>query len=199
VTNGRSAVFLDRDGTINEEVSFLRSLKDLKLIAGAASAVRLLNDQGLPICIISNQSGVARGFLTEEELVPIHQKLESELGRSGAWVDRIYYCPHHPTEGKPPYDVVCECRKPATGMLERGAQELGIDLSCSFVVGDRIVDIQAGKAVGATTILVQTGYGERAKEECLAENLSPDLIAPSIVQAVEFILEKVKSDNEPLG
>lgn len=134
---------------------------------------------------------MARGFLTEEDLVPVHAKLRQELDRSGAHLDRIYYCPHHPTEGKPPYNVACSCRKPATGMLERGIGELGIDPRRSFVVGDRIVDIQAGQALGATTILVLTGYGRTTLEECRARNVIPDLTVPSLVEAVEQIAGKL--------
>lgn len=195
MTGRRIAAFLDRDGTVNEEVEFLRKPEQLRLIEGAGSALRALNEHGIFTCIISNQSGVARGFLTEGDLIPIHAKLEKELGRAHAKVDRIYYCPHHPTEGKPPYNIICECRKPATGMLVRGAQELRIDLDQSFVVGDRIVDVQAGKAVGATTILVLTGYGTTSVDECRRENVQPDLVVPSIVDAVEFILQKANSEN----
>ncbi len=181
------AVFLDRDGTINEEVEFLRTPDQLRLIPGAGAAIRTLNERGIPVCVISNQSGVARGFLTESDLVPIHARLERELSKDSARLDRIYYCPHHPTEGRPPYDVACPCRKPATGMLEQGARELDIDLTRSFVVGDRIVDVQAGKAVGATTILVMTGYGQNALEECRRDSVVPECVAPSIGEAIQFI------------
>ena len=136
----------------------------------------------------SNQSGVARGFLTEDDLVPIHAKLRYELARGCGQLDRIYYCPHHPTEGKAPYNVVCECRKPKTGMLQRGVDELGIDLKNSFVVGDSLVDMQAANAVGATAVLVQTGYGAIAREHCTLNGVHVDYLAPSIVEAVDFIL-----------
>jgi D-glycero-D-manno-heptose 1,7-bisphosphate phosphatase len=195
LTTDRIAAFLDRDGTINEEVDFLRTPDQLRLIPGAAAAIRALNDRGIFTCVISNQSGVARGFLNEDDLVPIHSRLEQELERDHARLDRIYYCPHHPTEGRPPYNVTCECRKPGTGMLQRGARELGIHLGGSFVVGDRIVDIQAGRAVGATTVLVLTGYGTTALEECRREGVVPHLTAPSIVEAVEFILSTIEGDH----
>ncbi len=195
---GRPAVFLDRDGTLNEEVEFLRTPGELVLIPGAAAAVRALNDLGIATCVISNQSGVARGFLSEADLVPIHNELQRRLGLEGARLDRIYYCPHHPEAGLPPYNIVCDCRKPATGMLTRGERELGLDLSRSFVVGDRLVDIRAGKAVGAGTVLVLTGYGKTAVEECERENVHPDHIAPSLPGAVDFIihtLEGVQTKN----
>ena len=195
MNGGRIAVFLDRDGTLNEEVDFLRTPDELRLIPGAAAAIRTLNDRGIITCIISNQSGIARGFLSEEDLVPIHERMEEELFREGATIDRIYYCPHHPTEGKQPYNIVCECRKPNPGMLMQGEQDFGIDLSRSFVVGDRIADVLAGKAVGASTILVLTGYGKNSLAECERESIKPDHVAESIKEAVEFIMQSLKGEN----
>lgn len=188
MTHGAAGVFLDRDGTVNEEVDFLTDPDQLRLIPGAGAAIRSLNRRNLPVCIISNQSGVARGFLSEEDLGPIHARLREALAADGAAVDRIYYCPHHPTEGIAPYRTACECRKPGTGMLLQGARELGLDTRRSFVVGDRIVDVQAGKAVGARTVLVLTGYGARSVEECRAAGVQPDHVAPSLSGAVDFIL-----------
>ncbi len=193
---GRIAAFLDRDGTVNEEVEWLCLPEQLRLIPGAGAAIRSLNDHGILTCIISNQAAIARGFLREEDLPSIHTKLHQELLSAGAKIDRIYYCPHHPTEGKPPYDIVCECRKPATGMLRAAEVELGIDLERSFVVGDRIVDIQAGKAVGATTVLVLTGYGSTSLARCVAADVQPDFTAPSIVEAVEFILQRIHGAHD---
>lgn len=194
MSGGRSAVFLDRDGTINEEVEFIRTPDQLTLIPGASNAIRRLNEAGLPVCVISNQSGIARGFLTEEDLVEVHARLRDELAAGGAFVDRLYYCPHHPTAGRPPYDTRCDCRKPAPGMLRQGERELGIDLSASFVVGDRIVDIGAGKAVGATTILVLTGYGAGTLEECRRDGVAPDHIAASLTEAVDHILASLQTN-----
>lgn len=186
----RAAVFLDRDGTINEEKNFISTPEELSLIPGAAAAIRRLNDTGTAACVISNQSGIARGFLTEADLVLIHEALADQLQRSGgAHLDRIYYCPHHPTAGIAPYNISCGCRKPGTAMLEQGARELGIDLSRSFVVGDRIVDVQAGHAVGATAILVLTGYGTTSVEECREQGVTPDATVPSLAEAVEFIMQ----------
>jgi D-glycero-D-manno-heptose 1,7-bisphosphate phosphatase len=191
----RIAAFLDRDGTLNEEVNFVRSPEELEMLPGAADAVRALNDHGIIVCIISNQSGVARGFFTEEDLAPIHAKLERELDRSGARINHIYYCPHHPTEGKPPYNVVCSCRKPGTGMLRQAAEEFDLDLRRSFVVGDRIVDIQAGRAAGATTILVLTGYGPHALQECRTQGIIPDFIAEDITEATRIIMQKTNGET----
>ena len=185
-------VFLDRDGTLNEEVEFLANPADVKLIPGAGAAVRTLNRHGLVTCVISNQSGIARGFLTEEDLVPIHARLVAELQRDGALLDRIYYCPHHPTEGKEPYVQACSCRKPEPGMLRLGEREFGLDLGKSFVVGDRMVDIKAGRAVGAATVLVLTGYGREAAEESRTMNITPAFVAATIVEAVDYITEQLK-------
>jgi D-glycero-D-manno-heptose 1,7-bisphosphate phosphatase len=192
---GRRAVFLDRDGTINEEVDFLCTPDELRLIAGAARAVRKLNDAGLLTCVISNQSGVARGKLTEEALVPIHARLRAELARSGATLDSIAYCPHHPTEGNAPYKRDCECRKPKPGMLLNAAREFGIDLQRSFLIGDSVVDMQAGNAVGATTILVQTGYGPKSLATCREQNIPVAFVADSIVEGVDRILDLLKGEK----
>lgn len=167
------------------------------MIDGAAAAVRRLNDLGVVTCVISNQSGVARGFMTEEDLVPIHAKLELELDRGGARVDAIYYCPHHPTAGIPLYKIECECRKPKPGMLLRGAREFGIDLKKSFVVGDSLVDMQAGTSVGAATVLVLTGYGKSALESCRQLNIKIDNVAETISEAVDFIALRLKGEMEP--
>lgn len=187
---GRRAVFLDRDGTLNVEVDFLRRPEELVLIAGAGEAVHKLNERGLITCVISNQSGVARGHLNEADLACVHAKLRDELSRSESSLDAIYYCPHHPSEGIPPYDVSCECRKPKPGMLLRGAREFNLDLQRCFVVGDSTVDMQAGNAVGATTILVQTGYGKKALTACREKNIPISFVAESIVEAVDFIWEQ---------
>ena len=188
----RVAVFLDRDGTINEELNFIRRPDEVVLIPGAAEAIRTLNQRGFVTCVISNQSGVARGFLTENDLVPIHARLEEELGRLGAHVDRIAYCPHHPTEGVPPYNIACRCRKPATGMLDDAARELDLDLARSFVVGDRLTDIEAGKNAGSTSVLVLTGYGRQALADLENNGASqPDCIAEDLAAAVEYILQLI--------
>jgi len=192
MTTGRPAVFFDRDGTLNEEVDFLTEAGQLRLIAGAGSAVRAVNESGIPACVISNQSGIARGLFSEDDLVPIHEAFRRQLGALGARIDRIYYCPHHPTQGIGPYRVECECRKPRPGMLHRAAQDLGLDLSRSYVIGDRIVDVQAAKNVGARGILVLTGYGMTSVEECRAQGVVPDCIAPSVREAVEFVLKDYK-------
>jgi D-glycero-D-manno-heptose 1,7-bisphosphate phosphatase len=188
-------VFLDRDGTIVEEVEFLRTPDELRLIPGAALAVRSLNALGILTCVISNQAGVARGFLEERDLARIHTRLEDELRKDGARVDRIYYCPHHPIEGRAPYVVDCECRKPKPGMLKQAARDFGVALDRSFVVGDRVTDVLAGKAVGATTALVLTGYGRTTVEECRRDGITPDFVSDSIVGAVQWITYRISEER----
>jgi len=196
VTRARVGVFLDRDGTLNEESNYVRTPDELHVIEGAGAALARLNNRGLITCVISNQSGVARGFLTEEGLTPIHIKLEQELARGGGKIDRIYYCPHHPTDGLPPYNVPCDCRKPKIGMLERAVAEVGVDLSQSFLVGDSVVDMQAGNAANAKTILVLTGYGASAREHCTSNGIHIDHIAPTVVEAVDFILNNLDEEEK---
>lgn len=191
---GRIGVFVDRDGTLIEERDFLRLPEGLRLIDGAAQSIRKLNQRGLVTCVISNQSGVARGLLSEGDLQSIHRRLTEELAREGAAVDRIYYCPHHPGGSVEPYVTDCECRKPKPGMMRKAERELSIDLSRSYVVGDKLVDIQAGRAVAATTILVLTGYGESSLEMSKKENVPADFVAPSIGEAVEFIIRDIDED-----
>jgi len=188
VTPRRPAVFLDRDGTINEEVDFVRTPDQLVLIPGAGRAIRLLNRAGLVTCVISNQSGVGRGLYTEHDLGLIHARLAEDLKKEEAVLDRIYYCPHHPTEGIPPYNIACACRKPSPGMLRAAERELHLDLQRSTVVGDRSVDVLAGRAVGARTVLVLTGYGQQAEKDCAALGVRPDHTVASIVEAVDIIL-----------
>lgn len=187
-------MFFDRDGTLIEDVGYLRTAAGLRMIDGAPEAVRRLNSRGFLTFIISNQSGVARGFFTEEDLAPIHARLEAELGTAGAHLDRIYYCPHHPTRGTPPYNVECTCRKPRTGMLDRAVEEFGVDLSRSFVVGDKFADVKAGQNAGARTVLVLTGYGPSAVQECRDAGITPDAVRPSIAEAVTFIMEQTEGD-----
>lgn len=159
-------LFFDRDGTLNSELDFLSRPEELQLIPNAARAIREANGFGVRVFIITNQSGIARGLFTETDLVAIHKRLITMLAREGARVDAIYYCPHHPEYGQTPYKKACNCRKPKPGMLKQAAKEFGIKLSQSFVIGDRCIDMQAGKAAGCKTALVLTGYGAVERGEC---------------------------------
>jgi D,D-heptose 1,7-bisphosphate phosphatase len=188
-----TAVFLDRDGTINEEVGYLDSLDKFKVIPSAYEAIRLINESGMKVVVISNQAGVARGFFTEDFVKITHEHLETALRKKGAYIDNFYYCPHHPTEGIKPYRKDCNCRKPASGMLLRAAQDLNIDLTRSYLVGDRFNDMEAGKKIGVRGVLVKTGFGQGllqddGPDEATAEN-KPDFIAEDILEAVRWILK----------
>jgi len=185
----RPAVFLDRDGTIVREVEYMRSLKQLRLLPRAAQAIRRLNEAGLAVVALTNQSGIARGLLSEEDLGRIHAELRRRLARSGARLDAIYYCPHHPDGVRAAYRRRCRCRKPAPGMLRRAAKELGIDLGKSFAVGDSERDLEAGRRVGSRTVLVRTGYG-RETESAWGAKPHADHIADDIGDAVTWILRQ---------
>ena len=156
--NKQKAVFLDRDGTINKYVGFLRKIDDFELIDGAAKAVRQINESGYLAIVVTNQPVIARGEVSFEELEEIHNKMETLLGKNGAYVDAIYYCPHHPHKGyegeRPELKIECECRKPKPGMLLKAAQEFNIDLKNSWMVGDSENDIKAGTAAGCKTALL---------------------------------------------
>ena len=190
-----TAVFLDRDGTINEEVGYLDRLDKLKIIPSAYEAIRLINESGMKAVVISNQAGVARGFFTEHFVKITHEHLQTALRQEGAYIDNFYYCPHHPLEGIKPYRRVCNCRKPAPGMLLQAAHDLDIDLTRSYMVGDRFNDIEAGKEIGVRGILVKTGFGQEllqddGPDKATPEN-KPDFIAADILEAVRWILDQV--------
>jgi len=177
------AIFLDRDGTINEEVDYLCSLDQLRIFPVTAAAVRLINEAGMKTVVVTNQSGVARGFFDEAFIATVHDRIAESLEKEGARIDRFYYCPHHPTEGMPPYRRECDCRKPKPGMLLRAAEELHIDLTGSYVIGDSKRDIDMAEAVGAQGILVRTGHGDRYHEPGNAVHIADD-----ILEAVAWIM-----------
>ncbi len=191
----RPALFVDRDGTINEEVDFLTNPDHLHILPGSVEALRTAMQMGFRIVVMTNQSGVARGFLSERRLLEIHAALTQRMKLEGVVIDAIYYCPHHPDLGIPPYRVDCDCRKPKPGMIERGARELGIDLRTSFVIGDRMIDIQAGNALGIPSILVLTGYGEAEIELCRSNNVPVAHVAPDLREAVEHIRRTIHTSN----
>jgi len=184
VAQAEFAVFVDRDGTINFEVDFLSSPRQLHLIPRSAEAIRELNELHIPVVVITNQSGIARGLYSEDDLRLVHSSMDVLLHATGAKVLEYYYCPHHPTEGIASYVQDCDCRKPKPGMLNSAKKKYGFDLRRSFVVGDKCIDLQAGKAVGATTIQVATGYGAGEKDLCTDIR---DYYAVDLYDAVQFI------------
>jgi D-glycero-D-manno-heptose 1,7-bisphosphate phosphatase len=172
----RRFALLDRDGTINEEVGYVLDPADLRLLAGAGAAIRRLRQLGLGIVVVTNQSPIGRGLLTDRRLEDIHERLRRLLAEAGASVDGIEVCPHTPRDG-------CSCRKPETGMVERAARTHGFDPGEAFVVGDHARDMLLGRAVGATTILVLTGHGPRERSEAkpFADHVADDLSAAARV------------------
>ena len=185
------AVFIDRDGTLSEEVGYVNHPGRLRLLPRSAEAVRLLNNAGVRAVVVTNQSGVARGYFSEEVVHAVNAKLVSELKAAGAFLDGLYVCFHHPREGVPPYRARCDCRKPKPGLLLRAARELGLDLAASYMVGDKFSDVAVGKRVGVISILVLTGYGlgeweyRRSRWPC-----APDHVAGDLLDAVQWILAR---------
>ncbi|HTY37498.1 MAG TPA: D-glycero-beta-D-manno-heptose 1,7-bisphosphate 7-phosphatase [Bacteroidota bacterium] len=188
-------LFFDRDGTLNTELDFLSRPEELQLIPNAARAIREANDFGLKVFIITNQSGIARGLFTEMDLQAIHKRLRGMLEEQGARVDAIYYCPHHPEYGQTPYKKSCSCRKPKPGMLKKAAKEFGIKLSQSFLIGDRCIDMEAGKAAGCTTALVLTGYGAVEREDCNKAHCT-DFVAKDAYEAWLHIKEMLTHKHQ---
>ena len=182
----KKAVFLDRDGTINEDVNYLNHPDQIKLIFGSAEGIRLLNENGFTVVVITNQSGVARGIISEENLPLIKNRLSSLLEEKGAKIDGYYYCPHYPDGKVEKYSFKCDCRKPEPGMLKKAAEDLDIELKGSYVVGDKACDIKLGKNVGAVSIMVKTGYGEFEAENC---EPYPDYTADNLFDAAQWIIK----------
>ncbi|MBQ7567074.1 MAG: HAD-IIIA family hydrolase [Oscillospiraceae bacterium] len=185
----QQAVFLDRDGTVNEYVGFLTNISDFRLLPGAAKAIASLNASRYLTIVATNQPVIARGEVTFAELEAIHKKMETALGREGAYLDDIFFCPHHPHSGYvgevKALKIDCECRKPKTGMLLQAAEKYNIDLRRSWYVGDTTVDVQTGINAGMRTILLQTGEAGRDGKF----DVKPDYVAADLPAAVQIILE----------
>jgi D-glycero-D-manno-heptose 1,7-bisphosphate phosphatase len=185
------AIFIDRDGTLNEEVGYIDRPAHLRLFPFAAEAVRRINAAGWRAILVTNQSGVARGYLSEAQLAALHVHLAAALAGEGARLDAIHYCPHHPTEGESPYRQDCECRKPKPGLLTRAAQDFDLDLAQSFVVGDRYRDVEMAHRAGASGVLVLTGYGrDEYEHERASWTKAPEHVAENLLEAVKWILKE---------
>lgn len=190
----RPAIFFDRDGTLNEEVGYAGRPEQFHMLPMAAGAVRRVNTAGWAAVVITNQAGVARGFYTEAEVAVLHALLAEHLRAADAFLDGIYYCPHHPRGHVAPYGGACQCRKPEPGMLLQAARELDLDLSASWVIGDRLHDVACAQAVRARGVLVRTGFGERALAGTVAdvvEGVVPDHVATDVAAAVDWIFAEV--------
>jgi D,D-heptose 1,7-bisphosphate phosphatase len=188
-----TAVFLDRDGTINEEAGYLDNLDKLKIIPAAYEAIRLINLSGMKAIVVTNQSGVARGVFTEKFVRQTHKIIQAALLEKKASIDKFYYCPHHPTEGTGIYLQNCNCRKPLPGMLLQAAHDLDIELGNSYMIGDTYRDMEAAKKVGVKGILVKTGYGREVLQnvdpDAATAGNNPDFVAEDILEAVKRIMK----------
>lgn len=187
----RPAIFMDRDGTLSHEVGYVNHPSRFELFPWSVDAVRLVNRSGRAAVVVTNQAGVARGYFPESVIHEVHAELQSAMQQGGARLDAVYFCPHHPSVGEPPYRLDCDCRKPRPGLLQRAERELGIDLAASWVIGDRHGDLQLAWNVGARGALVKSGYG-------LGEwvhhgpgwKRPPDVLAENLLDAVARILER---------
>ncbi len=182
------AVFLDRDGTIIEEVNYLQRIEEMIVFPFSAEALRKLHAAGYLNVVVSNQSAIARGLLDEPALKTIHEELARRLRKDGGCIDAFYYCPHHVEATVEKYRKVCECRKPRPGLIFQAASDLQIEVKASFVVGDRAGDVGAAREAGCRSVLVKTGYGERALEEL--GDLRPDFIAENLLEAAKWVVSQ---------
>ncbi|HSK02606.1 MAG TPA: D-glycero-beta-D-manno-heptose 1,7-bisphosphate 7-phosphatase [Kofleriaceae bacterium] len=188
----RRCVFLDRDGVINEEVDYLHDPARVVLVGGAAEAIAALGRAGLAVVVVTNQAGIARGMYTERELAAVTARIAELIAGAGGRLDATYFCPHHPEAGLGDYKIACRCRKPAPGMLERAAAELGLDLAGSAIVGDKATDLEAGRAAGCAAVLVRSGYGAREEARLAAAGgPPPDAVFDSLAAAAPWLLARL--------
>jgi D-glycero-D-manno-heptose 1,7-bisphosphate phosphatase len=184
---GTPAVFLDRDGTVIEEVGYLDRPERVVLYPWSAAAIRALNDANLRVVMVTNQSGIARGFFTEAVVDTVHRRIATLLEGAGARIDAYYYCPHHPDGRVAEFTMACDCRKPGRGLVDRAVRDIGIEPERSYVIGDRWLDVGLARAVGARALLVRTGYG-LTEEHRPPPGLAADAVVDNLVEAVSWVL-----------
>ena len=190
----KRAVFIDRDGTLSEEVGYINHPERFRLFSYAGEAIRHLNENGWLAIVTTNQAGVARGYFSEEMIETVHKSMGEKLAADGAHLDAIYYCAHHPSVGEPPYRFDCDCRKPKPGLIARAARDFDIDLKNSWMVGDRYSDIQMARNAGVRSAFVLSGYGRGEWEhQRQSWNEQPDMVAENLLQVVLNIVEESKS------
>lgn len=183
------AVFIDRDGTISEEVGYINHASRFRLFSYSAAAIKHLNENGWLAIVITNQAGVARGYFSEDVVQTVHGAMTKELESGGARLDGIYYCAHHPNLGEPPYRFDCDCRKPKPGLISRAAKDFDIDIKASWMVGDRYSDVELARNAGVKSTLVMSGYGRGEWEHQRASwSEKPDLVAGNLLEAVRLIV-----------
>jgi D-glycero-D-manno-heptose 1,7-bisphosphate phosphatase len=189
--SSRKAVLLDRDGVINNHGDYVNHPDDMLLIDGAGAAIRRLNEAGLPVLVITNQGGIAMGYISERDLERIHARMIALLDAEGAHVDAIYFCPFHPRATVPAYRRDSDLRKPGIGMIEKARDDHDLDLSASYFVGDMTGDMLAGRRAGCRTVLVSTGFGGRDGEH----DVEPDLRVADLAEAVDVILREMRIES----
>lgn len=193
MTPARPAVFLDRDGTLIEEVGYLDRPERVQLYPWTIASIRALNAAAIPVVIITNQSGVARGFFTETVVDAVHRHIADLLAEGGAHIDAYYYCPHHRDGSIVEYTKECDCRKPGRGLVDRAVRELQVEPGRSFTIGDRWLDVALARTIGGRGVLVRTGYGAD-EERRLPGGLVPDAIVNNLIEAVSWIVQRVRRE-----
>lgn len=183
------AVFIDRDGTISEEVGYINHPSRFRVFDYSAEAIKLLNNSGRLAVVVTNQAGVARGYFDEAMIQTVHRRLGEDLASGGAKLDAIYYCAHHPSVGEPPYRFDCDCRKPKPGLIQRAAKDFDVDLAASWMIGDRYSDIELAHNAGVNSAFVLSGYGRGEWEHQRASwTMQPELVAETLLEAVKRIV-----------
>ncbi|MDH7513240.1 MAG: HAD family hydrolase [Clostridiales bacterium] len=194
----KNAVFLDRDGTINVDAGYPSDYGQVEVYPRSYEAVRRLNSAGLPVIVLTNQSGIGRGLLTEENLRTIHEKMKASFQQEKARLDAFYYCPHYELSAIPRYRLNCDCRKPNPGLALKAAADFGLDLARSYMVGDKVEDIVLGLNIKASPVLVLTGYGEESLKKLAEIGVKPAHVAVDILDAAVWILAREKKAAKPV-
>ena len=192
----KRAVFIDRDGTISEEVGYINHPSRFRVFPYAAAAIKHLNENSWLAIVVTNQAGVARGYFKEEMVKTVHADMTSELERQGARLDAVYYCAHHPSVGEPPYRFDCDCRKPKPGLITRAVKDFDIDIAGSWMVGDRYSDVELARNAGVQSMFVLSGYGRGEWEhQRQSWTVQPDLVAEDLLEAVRMIVGKDRAER----
>lgn len=191
----KRAIFIDRDGTINEDVGYPSLFSQIKIFPFSFEAVKKINEAGFLAVIVTNQSGIGRGLLSEKDLQEIHQKMCASFHAYQAHFDGIYYCPHYRLSSNPQYRKNCSCRKPNSGMALEAAAALNIDLKGSYLVGDKVEDILFGRNIQAVPVLVLTGFGEKSLVQLIKKGIRPTHVAQNLLEAVNWIFKREANKN----
>lgn len=191
----RPAVFIDRDGTVNEQMGYINHISRFVLLPGAEEAIKVLNSHQFLVIVVSNQSGVARGYFPIELVDEVHAHMRVLLGKEGAFVDGIFFCPHYPRGVVPEYSIECDCRKPKTGLIEKACEAFDVDMANSYVIGDRYSDIELALRLNLEGILVTTGYGLGDVDYVFPRlSFKPVHIAKDLLHAARWIIERKKGN-----